>query len=82
MDSNHLRKMIEVVVKHNFENMAEQFNKNPNASNNWQDMEDAMWARQAIASESTMSQALGELADLGIGHWIAKLRELHEGQLK
>ena len=75
----NMHNTIKAVVRGEFEDAAEAFNKNPNGDA-WSNLCNAMWARQAISSPDTMEKAVPLLSDTPIQQWIETLRTIHEGK--
>lgn len=74
---DYVRPMIEAAILTNFERVAKAFQANP-STDNWASLQNAMWARQALTSETTLKKAFPTLVGAGIGHWVGILRSCHE----
>ena len=79
MTPAQVRAAVEAVVRSSFDQAAAAFSANPNGDN-WANLVEAMWARQAISSPDTMEKAIKTLPEIGIGLWAKQLRTIHEGK--
>jgi len=79
MENKLFIEMVRAVVLTAYDQAASDFRVNP-TGDCWKNLEDAMWARQALTSAMTMKKAVEVLEPIGVGRWIKTLRELHEQQ--